>query len=60
MPSGRMMKYFAASSSCPGPNSSPPKLRDRNAPPVPPVPCRIITALRTTPDASRRAVPSVR
>ena len=34
-------------------------LREKPAP-VPPVPCRISTAFRTTPDASRRGVPSVR
>ena len=31
MPSGRMMKYRAASSSWPAPNSSPPNVRDRKS-----------------------------
>ena len=55
--SGRMMKYFSASSGWPLPNRRPPYPPPRNPAPVPPVPCRISTPLRTTPSASLRGVP---
>src|SRR4030081_3014156 len=44
MPSGSMMKYFAGSSSCPGPKSSPAKDSPRNCAPLPVVPCSTRTA----------------
>src|SRR5581483_760012 len=60
MPSGRMMKYLVASSSCPGPNSTPAKFSERNPAPEPPVPCMMRTALVALPEASRSSVPTVR
>ena len=46
---GRMMKYFVASSSWPGPNSSSANCGRISCVPAPPVPCRISTALSTWP-----------
>jgi len=57
---GMTRKYFVVSSGCPGPNSSDAKSGLMNCAPVPPVPCRISTALRTRPAASRCGVPRVR
>ncbi len=59
MSSGRMRKCVRASSNWPGPKSTPANSGRRNWCPVPPVPCRIRTALVTRPAASRRGVPSV-
>jgi len=59
MPSVMTMKYFDASSSWPGPKSTPAKRGLTNWCPLPPVPCRMRTALVVRPCESVSGWPKV-